>query len=195
MLFEIAMAKKLVCFLYGYSEESIIDFRIGLVKEDISPEDMLDPKTAPKLHFILNKKEHTLTVEDLFCQVESIVFIAANTQASLDKSEGASWTTGSLIYNLIITYAPYTKCGKYVDIRCPHCGNIEEWSADEQRWHVQHFELIDVEIEKKTGVETPDNMTFYRCLECMDSFAVQDMFQPTPYDGQNSDDSEEEASD
>ena len=77
-------------------------------------------------------------------------------------------------------YAPYTKSGNYVDIKCPHCGNTEEWPKDEQRWHTQFFDFI--EIQNPLGPD-PNEYTLYNCHECNRVFRVKNMFQPTPYDG------------
>lgn len=77
---------------------------------------------------------------------------------------------------LTVTWAPYTACGEYVDITCPHCNQVEEWPKDEQRWHTQHFDYVEQFNE-------PKDYTVYECHECTKKFAVLNMFIETPFDG------------
>jgi hypothetical protein len=57
-------------------------------------------------------------------------------------------------------------------IECPHCKNAEELPDDEQRWHYQHFEFVDMEQEGDTSWYKEQDKWFYKCLECFNIFIV-----------------------
>jgi DNA-directed RNA polymerase subunit RPC12/RpoP len=55
-----------------------------------------------------------------------------------------------------------------VHIQCPHCPNCESHPIDEQRHHIQSFEILEWEEDK----EGQDEVSHMKCIPCQKEFRL-----------------------